>query len=31
MKFWSDTTKKLKPYIPGEQLNETEIVKTKYK
>ncbi len=27
MKFWSDTTKKLKPYIPGEQLNETEIVK----
>lgn len=27
MKFWSDITKKLTPYIPGEQLNEVDIVK----
>ena len=27
MKFWSNITKTLTPYIPGEQLNEAEIIK----
>jgi len=27
MKFWSNITKKLVPYVPGEQLNETGITK----
>ena len=27
MKFWSSITKSLTPYVPGEQLNETDIVK----
>jgi len=27
MKFWSNITKSLTPYVPGEQLNETDIVK----
>ena len=27
MKFWSEITRKLTPYIPGEQLNEPQVVK----
>lgn len=27
MRFWSNITKKLTPYVPGEQLNETGIIK----
>ena len=27
MKFWSNITKRLTPYVPGEQLNENQVVK----